>query len=615
MKRPNLSHVGCLALSAFLLSCATPDVRIAERPLANSPTDERGELDSSSAAVLRRDGLRSLYRSDPHAAIKSLHQRYEREGGQDRLMAVAELCGALGVEYEKTAPNAAAGCYLDAARLSRPAAFGSGSGVHDRQLKLIYNVSCASLAALLHEQRHDWARTARFDGPLARTSLSQGHAATGDIDPKYFDELVPADRIVLEHVDLDHKRQDGVGGALVGHHLKREKAGGDERFISPGGLALPVNACLEFPGDGRAVVVLRDLLEADHVRVAGKDLPLNADWTAVIGYMYRYAPKKNVGFLGMLHPEEFSDETNLYRVSRFNPDKIPVIMVHGLMSSPETWIAALNELRADPVYRRHFQTVLFRYPTGYSIVRNGGAFRKKLAEFRATYDSPQSGANMRRTVIVCHSMGGNLTDLQIRHSGDSLRKLFFEKPIEELEVSNEQQAVLRSLFVFEPNPDIERVVFLAAPHRGSKIASNPIGELGDWLIKVPSQIANSGLSFAELLELPGLSSVGRVEAESKLDSVRSLRPDNPLYPVVMAMPVGKRVTYHSVIGQVNQSKPRAEGTDKVVQYWSSHLDGAASEKIVDASHTQITGDADSIAEVRRLLYLHINADSARRPGD
>ena len=40
-------------------------------------------------------------------------------------------------------------------------------------------------------------------------------------------------------------------------------------------------------------------------------------------------------------------------------------------------------------------------------------------------------------------------------------------------------------------------------------------------------------------------------------------------------------------------------------YWSSHLDGAASEKIVDASHTEVTHHPDAIAEVRRLLYLHI----------
>ena len=59
------------------------------------------------------------------------------------------------------------------------------------------------------------------------------------------------------------------------------------------------------------------------------------------------------------------------------------------------------------------------------------------------------------------------------------------------------------------------------------------------------------------------------------------------------------------MGQVNQRKPVSEGTDTLVPYWSSHLDGAASEKIVDASHTGVTHHPDAIAEVRHLLYLHI----------
>lgn len=56
---------------------------------------------------------------------------------------------------------------------------------------------------------------------------------------------------------------------------------------------------------------------------------------------------------------------------------------------------------------------------------------------------------------------------------------------------------------------------------------------------------------------------------------------------------------------MNQNKPISEGTDGLVPYWSSHLDGAASEKIVDASHTKITHHHESIEEVRRILHLHL----------
>lgn len=46
---------------------------------------------------------------------------------------------------------------------------------------------------------------------------------------------------------------------------------------------------------------------------------------------------------------------------------------------------------------------------------------------------------------------------------------------------------------------------------------------------------------------------------------------------------------------------RPGSSDGVVEYWSSHLDGSASEKIVPSHHSSHQ-NPEGIAEVRRILH-------------
>src|SRR5262245_16143908 len=59
------------------------------------------------------------------------------------------------------------------------------------------------------------------------------------------------------------------------------------------------------------------------------------------------------------------------------------------------------------------------------------------------------------------------------------------------------------------------------------------------------------------------------------------------------------VPFHSIIGQQHPGS-KEHGSDGVVPYWSSHLDGAASECVVRSGHGVI-GNAEAINEVIRIL--------------
>jgi hypothetical protein len=47
-------------------------------------------------------------------------------------------------------------------------------------------------------------------------------------------------------------------------------------------------------------------------------------------------------------------------------------------------------------------------------------------------------------------------------------------------------------------------------------------------------------------------------------------------------------------------------SDGVVAYWSSHLDGAVSEKIVPSGHSAHQ-NPEGIEEVRRILHIHLKS--------
>jgi hypothetical protein len=67
--------------------------------------------------------------------------------------------------------------------------------------------------------------------------------------------------------------------------------------------------------------------------------------------------------------------------------------------------------------------------------------------------------------------------------------------------------------------------------------------------------------------------------------VRTLSPKDSALIALSELPI--EVPYHSVIGQ-RYPGPKERGSDGVVPYWSSHLNGAESELIVRSGHEVFT---------------------------
>jgi pimeloyl-ACP methyl ester carboxylesterase len=289
----------------------------------------------------------------------------------------------------------------------------------------------------------------------------------------------------------------------------------------------------------------------------------------------------------------------LYQFARFDPNKIPVVFVHGLMSRPETWVATVNELMADKQIRERYQFWFFLYPTGLPVWGSAAALRAELDRFRKVVDPSRSNRNIDRTVLVGHSMGGLISSLQIRTGGRKLWGQFMDTPPERLSLSPELKERIIRIVQFQPRPEISRVVFFATPHRGSDLAVHPVSDFFSRLIRLPISFLDSDRYKLQ----SALREEYRELFVAPANSLVFLRANSPLLKSILALPMRPGVPYHSVIGDQGRGDT-PNSSDGVVPYWSSRLDGAASEKIVPSGHGTHE-NPEGIAELKRILRLHL----------
>ena len=72
----------------------------------------------------------------------------------------------------------------------------------------------------------------------------------------------------------------------------------------------------------------------------------------------------------------------LYLMQPYDPNKEPLIMIHGLFSTPLTWAHLSNELWADDAIRRRYQIWHFLYNTSAPALYPGRILQGELRELQ-----------------------------------------------------------------------------------------------------------------------------------------------------------------------------------------------------------------------------------------
>ena len=71
-------------------------------------------------------------------------------------------------------------------------------------------------------------------------------------------------------------------------------------------------------------------------------------------------------------------------------------------------------------FSSRYQFWYFRYDTGAPFLGSAARLRQQLATIHQVYDPARCNPNMSRIVLIGHSMGGLVAQLQVTYSGDTV---------------------------------------------------------------------------------------------------------------------------------------------------------------------------------------------------
>ena len=371
------------------------------------------------------------------------------------------------------------------------------------------------------------------------------------------------------------------------------------------GVSAPITAAISFSkpaGSGQpvhATLSLYDPASRNTARIGSENRPLATDLRAPFGY---YKPPALLGILGMLEPGKYLGKEGFFLVQPYDQKKIPIVFVHGLMSTPYMWLPVMAEIESDPALCNKYQFWVFAYPTGDPIAYSALRLRQAL---KVVYEIYPASKDM---VVVNHSLGGDISHLQVINTGDALVNGIFKDSASRVMAELPPNSIVRQALIFNANPRIKRVVFVATPHRGAPLAVNPIGDFGMAIIRIPGSIVSAIGTTA----LRAAASAAGVKGAFLPNSIYGLDPHSPLLRSMNTVPI--QSPFHSIIGVSGLPKaPLKDTSDTVVPYWSSHLAAALSEKIVPYPHTAMFVKLEAIDEIKRILRLHLAANAGRQP--
>jgi pimeloyl-ACP methyl ester carboxylesterase len=491
-------------------------------------------------------------------------------------------------EAQKTGsdPSTSVAYYLGAADAAAQAA-----GAQPNEARPLYNAACQGVTVELRSSPGLWNHTETLASPEGsyRLRFAAGSRKAGTWEPGYFD-FFRTPKQVNATVPHQEARLNDWGGELVGVYKPADPR---KYFLPATGLAAPVTAALDFSASGsgakpvRAVTLaLYDPTRRDTIQVGTAKRPLAADFGAPLAY---YPNPKLLGLMAMLRGADYYNRAGLYRLDPYDPDRIPVVLVHGLLSAPQMWIPTITAIKSDPELRSRYQFWTFAYPTGNPITLSALKFRENLAQVYQLYPKTKD------VILIGHSMGGLVSRMQATTTGRVLWDRAFGADADRLYALLPPDHLAKQALIFDANPRVRRIVFICVPHRGSNLATAWVGSIGAGLIRLPADVV-SGFGNAIVAPLRQTGGLKRLPT-----GINGLSPRSPVLRGLDTLAI--HAPYHSIIGDRGRGDT-PNSSDGVVPYWSSHLAGADSELIVPGPHGAYKLP-QTVAELKRILRLDL----------
>ena len=494
-----------------------------------------------------------------------------------------------GQKIEKSEPLVALSAYVSAARDSLRELDRKPNNLEARRA---YNFAIARIFTVIRDAKLDpWTKPLRMPAAGGEFILTHKPDPRLEWNPALYD-FTPADQFDTKGVYVEHHTtRDGIGAPLVAKG-RANNADSRENFSLPR-TYYGVTAVARFEGR-RCTIAFEDPLATETTTIDGHTFPLAADFTVPLAVLLTETDYHQLELARTLDPQKYAGTARIARLQPYDPNKIVVLVIHGLQDSGATWAQMINDLRGDEFIRRHYQFWFYSYPTGYPFPYSAAILRQQL-------DAIERKFPLRKPMVVIgHSMGGCISRLLITDTGNKVWISIFGKPPEQVPLSPETKKLYSEALIFKHRRDVGRVIFISAPLRGSELGSNWIGRIGSSLMKTPATLLQAGAEADQFRTTqPGELKLKRIP-----NSVDTLAPNDAFVLAINEVPITPGIPYNVISGDRgkggNKDHTKPVMSDGVVPYWSSHLDGAESELVVPSTHGAHR-NPQAIAEVKRIL--------------
>ncbi|CAB3792792.1 hypothetical protein LMG28614_03577 [Paraburkholderia ultramafica] len=351
------------------------------------------------------------------------------------------------------------------------------------------------------------------------------------------------------------------------------------------------------------VLTVYDPYREENVVRHGQTVPLAANFSAGYGIWLARSGFAGQSLRNLFGRARAIDSPRIYLMQPFDPQRRIVLMLHGLASSPEAWVNVANDIQGDEILRQHFQVWQVYYPTNVPILVSLARIRRAARRTLAHFDPEGTLPASQGMVLIGHSMGGVLARLLVSTSNEELWTTFQNKYVPDGTELDRTDERLNRLLSFTPMPQVERAIFIAAPHRGTPFASNRIARWASNLVRLPLALLHE---FEDVMQTATNNESGQTEGQTfhVPNSIEQLRETDPLIQATAQLPISPKVCFHSIIARRRATGPLEDSDDGAVPYRSAHIAGAVSEKVIVSGHS-VQETPQAILEIRRILHQDI----------
>ena len=374
------------------------------------------------------------------------------------------------------------------------------------------------------------------------------------------------------------------------------------RYLSATIVARPVKAesVDDIINSPNITVQVMDPYRTENVDIAGKSYPLAANFSAPYGL---WLAENNLGaaaYLSLIDREERLTMPHLYMLEPYNPNKKVIVLVHGLASSPEAWIALTNDIMGDSILREHYQVWQVFYSTNMPILESRFQIYALLKQAFGGLN-PNDPAD-KDAVLIGHSMGGIISRLLVSNADISQSALSMMSPYQQAKLK--KHPIVSERLKIQPITNFDRAVFMSSPNRGTDFADLWFTRAARKIIKLPGAFLGAVTDTITNQDIDAKDILTRIDKGLIQNGPSDLSHKSKFMALTEDINPPKGFVFHSIIGNKTNSKDPDVMTDGIVPYKSAHLDGATSEVIIKGGHS-IQKTPEAVLELRRILRQHL----------